>query len=152
MKRLTIGKKEYKLEYSIEATLYDECIEKTIDLIGTIADLHTKDMSIKDALKSMASVPKTTLILFYAGLMESHGIEGDESILSISDAKALAKEYFAENEGASWNDILNICMECMEDDGFFAQIGLNFGQEQTEEEKVTKIPQDHKRKSPTKKS
>ena len=33
-KILEIGGKEYKLEYTIEASLYDECVERLIKFLG----------------------------------------------------------------------------------------------------------------------
>ena len=76
--------------------------------------------------------------MFYAGLLENHGDE----VKSIEDAKAILKGYIKENN-SNFYDVLTMLFECMSDDGFFRQIGL----EQMTEMSQTKIPQDHKRKS-----
>lgn len=132
MKAININGKEYKLEYSIEASLYDECIEKVIDLVSRFGESTD---GLDNFVKTISNVPKTVLTMFYAGLMENHSDE----VKSIDDAKTLIKIYLKEND-TTFFDTLTVILECMNDDGFFKQIGLEQIATQT------KTPQDHKRK------
>jgi hypothetical protein len=147
MKTLTIGNKDYTLEYTIEASLYSECTEKVINLMNTIGNASDTN-EIKDQISAMADIPQTALTVFYAGLLEHHGEEGDGTILSKNDAKKLIKVYLKEHKEDGTGNFYNLLtqmMEIMGDDDFFEQIGL--GQA---EEKETKKPQDHKKKQTAK--
>lgn len=142
-KVLKIGEKDYKLEYTIEASLYDECIESLVSFLGNIfgaingseflekANEKEKEMIrsavIKSSLSSVGNLPSTALTVFYAGLMENHGSSGDNSVLSKQDAKQIVKEYFKEHKGDgtdNFYDLLMICLEQMGEDGFFERTGL----------------------------
>lgn len=133
MKEIIVNNKTYKLEFSIEASLCDECVEKVIDLIAGFGSAENN--SINEFAKTLSNVPKQTLTIFYASLLENHGDE----IKSVNDAKTILKGYIKEND-SNFYDVLTMLMECMSDDGFFKQIGLEQIASQT------KIPQDHKRK------
>lgn len=148
MMNLTINGKEYNIEFTIEASLYNECTEKVVNLMTNIMT-SAENENIKDMISSMSDVPQTTLTMFYAGLLENHSDE----IQSIADAKVLIKKLMKENEQYSnFYDIMQGLMECMSDDGFFKQIGLEqMMSEDNQTEKVTKMPQDHKKKTTTKK-
>ena len=140
---LKIGEKDYKLEYTFEAALNEECIEKTISMFGGMADA-SKNMNNKDMLKEIASMPKTVVSLFYAGLLEHNPVETE------NDAKALLKQYFKENheaKDANFYGMATAIIGQMEEDGFFKQIGLV-----KPEEEEQKIPQDHKKKTAMKKA
>jgi len=153
MKTITVNKKEYKIEFTIEASLYDECVSKVIDLMSNIfinAENNTQE-GIKELLKSLSDIPYTTLVMFYAGLLENHSDE----IQSIDDAKALIKILMRENKEdkdlSNFYGIMQILMECMSDDGFFKQIGLEQMLTQAEEElsetQVTPITEIPKKKT-----
>ena len=45
-KTLTIGGKDYKLEYTIEASLYGDCIEKLITFISKTAGATEVELSL----------------------------------------------------------------------------------------------------------
>ena len=146
---MTIGGKEYSIEFSIEASLYGECVTKIFDMFMGIAAVrgqadalekaNTNDVdSLKDLMKgavmSMTDIPQTALTLFYAGLLEHHGTEeGDGSVASLQDAKHLIKEYMFENSGANWYDLMNLMVEQIGADNFFERIGLDKMLKQTEE-------------------
>lgn len=137
MKRITIGGKEYTFEFSIEATLYDECTVKAMEIFinAGVAQADAEDNDLRGAmmnvLSTMAGVPQRALTFFYAGLLEHHGANGDGSVKSINDAKALAVKYMAEHpeendgRGKSWFDISNEMTVLMAEDSFFDRIGLN---------------------------
>lgn len=150
MKRITIGGKEYSIEYSVEASLYNECTTKIFDMFMGIAsvrgqadaleksdsnDVESLKGLMKGAVMSMTDIPQTTLVLFYAGLLEHHGTEeGDGSVASIKDAKHLIKTYMLENNGANWYDLMNTLVEQIGADNFFERIGLDKMLKQTEAE------------------
>ena len=154
MKRITIGKKEYTFEFTVEAALYDECTERLSGLFLKLGE-GQENGDVKAVLSGIANIPQTTLALFYAGLLEHHGDCGDETVLSKSDAKKLLKVYLEEHkeeENGDFYGILEMLMGCMEDDGFFKRTGLTrlFAQAQ-EQEKVIPKPQDHKKSTKSKK-
>lgn len=165
------GEKEYKLEYTIEASLYDECIEKLFDFMGKIygtqstadfyADLPEEQRlealkgSLMGGLSALANVPSTAFTFLYAGLLEHHGIgrNGDKSVRSKEDAKDIIRDYFddhADDGKNTFYDILVMCMEQMSEDNFFERTGLEkmvHTEEQPENKRAPKVPQDHKKPS-----
>lgn len=147
MKIINIGGKDYKFEFTIEASLYNECTTKVTELMFALGEAEGKE-DVKELISTLSDIPQTTLTMFYAGLLENHGEDGDNSILSKKDAKKLIKVYFdehKEDETGNFYGVMQLMIECMADDDFFKQIGLTQTAQQSE--KVTKIPQDHKRKT-----
>lgn len=148
MKVINIGGKDYTFEFTIEASLYNECTEKVVTLMSSMEDAKDKE-STKELISSMSNIPQTALTMFYAGLLENHGEDGDGSVMDKKDAKSLIKKYFAEHkddETGNFYGIMSLMVDIMEDDDFFSQIGLNqLADGQTK--KQTKTPQDHKKKA-----
>ena len=149
MKIINIDGIDYKFEFTIEASLYNECTESVVSLMTTVAEGQESGKGLKEIIQAMSDIPKTALTLFYAGLLEHHGPESFSShrIDTIKEAKVLVKKYFEEHKEdgtGNFYDVLQIMIEIMADDGFFKQIGLEqMMQEQTE----VKKPQDHKKKA-----
>ena len=144
-KTLTIGGKDYKLEYTIEAALYKDGVDRLIDFIGGFSGVQgeqeiTKGLEpesktkvriqIVNNLKSeITNLPNTALELFYMGLLQHHGEDGDGTVPDIKAAKRLVAKYFAEQDKVEngINDfaaLLAVCMEQMGEDGFFKRTGL----------------------------
>lgn len=144
MKLITIGGKEYKFEFSIEASLYNDVTEKVTSLMFALDEAGDSD-DIHKMLASLADVPRTALTMFYAGLLEHHSHE----IRSIDDAKKLVKEYFAEDKEQNFYTLMQDMIECMHDDVFFKQIGLE-QMMAVPTEKEVKTPQNHKKKTTAK--
>ena len=136
MKELTIDGKKYTLEYTIGASLYDDCVTSVMRLMASLAyaeTIETREM-VNEQINIMGGVPKVTLTVFYAGLLEHHGtgeLAGDDSDETVPDMKAARKivqKYLRENKGAdsgSWMDIFNLCLACMGDDDFLTLIGID---------------------------
>jgi hypothetical protein len=130
MKRITINKKEYTLEFTIEASLYDDCTRSVMDMFvkGGMIQGAAEDNNAEDALENLidtiSNLPQKALTLFYAGLLEHHGPEGDGSIQGMTDAKKLLATYLKESE-KSFRDVLGDMMQLMADDHFFELIGLD---------------------------
>lgn len=144
MKVINIDGKDYTLEFSIEASLYNECIEKVTGLVCSINEAQD-EKDVKAMVTSMSDIPQTTLTMFYAALLEHHGEEGDGSVADKKDAKRLIKKYFEEHkedETGNFYGVMEMLIEVMGDDGFFKQIGL----EQMGQTQNPKTPQDHKKK------
>lgn len=163
MKVITIGGNDYTFEFSIEASLYSECTEKVTGLMAEAGFSQSEDEtktkeeneknSIKNMLATMSDIPTVAMTMFYAGLIEHHGALGDGRVKNIKDAKALVKTYLAEHKDddkGNFYAIMQEMMECMADDDFFKLIGLDKMFQPSEEKKVAKIPQDHKKKATTK--
>lgn len=130
MKKITINKKEYTFEFSIEASLYDECTKSVMDMFiksgmaQGAAEANDVDSAMDNLVASIANIPNKALTLFYAGLLENHGPEGDGSIQSIFDAKRLLAIYLKEKK-KTFRDVMNDMLDLMVKDNFFDLIGLN---------------------------
>lgn len=139
---LTINGKDYQIEYTIEASLYGECAEAVMQFMQSLSEGQT-EQDIKTMIKSMSDLPQTTLTMFYAGLLEHHGIEGDNSVPNKKAAKGLIKDYFndhKEDGKDNFYDLMSVLIEQMANDGFFRQMGLEqLVQNQAQAEKVTPI-------------
>ena len=149
MKIITINAKEYTLEYTMEASLYKEGIEELTRYMMKM-DPSTLE-SPESIISSIADLPHTVLTMFYAGLLEYHSDE----IKTEKHAKNLLKDYFAEHkedETGNFYGMMGIIFDCMRDDGFFNQLGLTqmLATEEVPNEKVAKMPQDHKKKQASK--
>ena len=120
-KVLKIGGKDYKLEYTVEASLYDDCVSSVTSLMVGISESEDRN-DIKKLVKEISNIPKTTLIIFYAGLLEAHGPEGDGTVSDLKDAKSLIRTYLEEHkddEDGNFYGIMTLCIEKMGEDNFF---------------------------------
>lgn len=146
MKILNIGGKDYKLIYDFEASLYGECAEKVTGLLLGMAEGASLE-NMKQIILEMSDIPQSTLIMFHAGLLEENPTK------DMAETKALLKQYFREHKNddtGNFYGFMQLLMECMGDDGFFKQMGLEqmLSQAKDKEETETpKIPQDHKTKT-----
>lgn len=142
-KIIPIDGKDYKLEFTIEASLCRECIEK---ISGLMVDLSKSD-DIKQMLSGVSDIPYTALICFYAGLLEHHGSQpdGDGTVPDINAAKRLAVKLLRDENSDidNWYDLFTTCIDQMGEDGFFDLVGMT---NLTTGKKPKKVPQDHKRK------
>ena len=161
MNILTIGGKEYKVEFSFEAAEYKDCVDRVFKIVsgsylmknGPSEDGEKVSMAtaIMDGTSDMVSdIPKIAVTVLFAGLLENNPVENEQA------AKALFKQFVKENpddERASFWGMYDFLRDCMEEDGFFKLTGMDkvIAQmsEAAEEQKSKsgKIPQDHKRKS-----
>lgn len=144
MRTLTVGKEEYVIEFNIEASLYKDCTEKITKLMSDIALAQNK-ADIAALISGMADVPQTTLHMLHAGLLEH------QENWTMTDTKALIRQYLLERKGqedGSYYSLMELLLEEMGNDGFFALIGLD--KMFRTEKKEPKKPQDHKKKSSTK--
>lgn len=151
MKVINIGGKDYTFEFTIEASLHKECAEKITKYMLGVVDAKSTE-SLQVFISTMSDLPETALTVFYAGLLENHSDE----IKNEKDAKKLIKEYFSEHKDDgkdNFYEIMNLMTECMSDDGFFRQIGLEQFLEKLAETKAEKkpktpkAPQDRKQKT-----
>lgn len=126
MTKLKIGDTEYKIEFTIEASLCEDCVAKTTDFMYLASTANDTDMGdLRSAISSsVASITTTALAMLYGGLQEHHGDE----ILTMDSAKELAREYLIENKDTGkgdWYSLLTLMLDTMRDDGFFNLIGLD---------------------------
>lgn len=140
MRRLTINGKEYTVEFSIEASLYNECTEATMNMILAFGEAQGEAQSLDDVkgedakevfmsamrktIQSAARIPQTATTLFYAGLLEHHGRRGDNTVRSMDDASDLIADYIRESK-TDFYSIMNLMLECMGEDHFFDLTGLS---------------------------
>ena len=123
---LNIGNKDYKIEYSIEASLNEECVSQITDYISGVNRTEAKT-PLHALLDNVKDKPSAVLSMLYAGLLENHGAEGDGTVMSKSDAKKLMKQYFIEHKEdgkGNYYDLYALLFGQIEEDGFFALIGL----------------------------
>lgn len=128
---MEINGKNYRLEYTVEAALCDECVERTMNLFMELGEAEN-EKDVKKVVSAMTDIPRTALYLFYGGLLENHSDE----IKGVGDAKKLISIYFKENkdkDDANFYGLLEMCLTQMKEDGFFNQIGLGQALNQTEE-------------------
>lgn len=126
-KLLHIDGEDYKLEFSIEASLYNDCIEKVVELMYNL-DAGQGSKDIKQVLSGFSDIPNTAITCFYAGLLEHHGTEsGDGRVPNILTAKELAKKALRSEDIDinNWYDLLTLCTGQMGEDGFFELIGID---------------------------
>lgn len=144
-KILTIGGKDYKLVYSVEASLYQDCIDTLIGYLGNVGGIidekkltdgleKTAKIEVRRALVSglrdqILNLPNTALTLFYAGLMEHHGEDGDGTIPDKRAARRLVLKLFEEQKSVEngikdFAALLAVCMDQIAEDGFFKLTGL----------------------------
>lgn len=151
-KVLNIGGQDYKLEYSIEASLYAECVASLTSLMSDIETAGDEN-DVKKALVGISNIPQTALTMFYAGLMEAHGThsDGDGKVPDIQTAKRLVALYIKEHkedETGNFYGIMQMCIEQMGEDGFFDLIGMTaMANTVAKPKKPKKLPQDHKKAS-----
>lgn len=143
---MNIAGEEYKLEFSFEASLYSECVESVIKLLGGLSTDGADSNVVASIAQHIGNLPTTVTHVFHAGLLEHHGVDGDGRVPDQKTAKELMKKFFkehADDEDGNFYGLLNICMEQMGEDGFFKLIGLEglIGPEK----KPAKVPQDHKK-------
>ena len=83
--------------------------------------------------------------------MEHHGENGDRTVLSVDDARALLTKLIKDNKGeelGNFYGIIGVLMGQMADDGFFDMIGLTqITENLNQTKKAPKAPQDHKKKN-----
>lgn len=144
-KALNIGGKDYRLEYTLEASLCSDCIDRLIEFLGGISGsayladgalaeipLDSRQEVIKESLSGIKSeiskLPQTAILMLYAGLQEYHGLDGDSTVTSMHDAKKIAKQYIQEHSDdgtGNFYDLFTICLNQMAEDDFFVRTGLN---------------------------
>lgn len=137
-KMITANGKDYKIEFSIEASLYKDCADSVLNTISA-----AEGGDVKNQINAVSCMPLTVLNMFHAGLLEHHGIDGDGAVTSIVDSKNILKSYMKENN-LDFDTVSNMLFDQMVEDGFFKLIGLDF--EVETKPKEVKKPQDHKRK------
>lgn len=148
-KILNINGNDYKLEYSIEASLYADCVTSITTLMMDIQGA-TDSKDIKEMLKGISNIPQTALTMFYAGLMEAHGThpDGDGKVPDINAAKRLITQYIKEHQEdgeGNFYSIMEMCINQMTEDGFFNLVGISAML--TPKSKTKKVPQDHQKTS-----
>ncbi len=160
--KFTVDGKEYILEYTFEAAENQKCVDAMTDIFGgammtKIDETKSEALQIRDFLMTISDLPRMAMDMFYAGLLEHHGEDGDGTITSRLDAKRLYKQFCKENPddatAVSYYGVVTAIATQMEEDGFFKRTGMeDILDSMTEKvKKPKKQPQDRKRKQPTKK-
>lgn len=160
MKTITIGGKDYKIEFSFEAAEHKNCVDKAFKVVsgsymvrrGNFSEDDKQgmmEMVIDGTADMVSDMPAVVPSFFYAGLLE-HNPVSDEA-----EAKGLFKQFIKENpddDRASYYGMFDFLKQCMEEDGFFKLTGLDklvekMNQEAEAKFKSVKTPQDRKKKS-----
>lgn len=161
--KFTAGGKEYTLEYTFEAAENQKCVDAMTDIFGgammtKIDETKSEALQIRDFLMTISDLPRMAMDMFYAGLLENHGTEGDGdgTIANRADARRVYKQFCKENleddMATSYYGLVTAISKQMEEDGFFKRTGLeDILGNMTEATKEVKKPTDHKKKQPTKK-
>lgn len=160
MKTLTIGGKDYKIEFSFEAAEHKNCVDKAFKVVsgsymvrrgnfGEDDKQGMMEMVIDGTADMVSDMPLVVPSFLYAGLLE-HNPVSDEA-----EAKGLFKQFIKENpedDRASFYGMFDFLKQCMEEDGFFKLTGLDklvekMNQEAEAKSKSVKTPQYCKKKS-----
>lgn len=159
--KFCVDKKEYTLEYTFEAAENQKCVDAMTDFFGgammtKIDESKSEALQIRDFLMTISDLPRMAMDMFYAGLLEHHGEDGDGTITSRMDAKRLYKQFCKENPdnpmAISYYGLVTAISEQMGEDGFFKRTGMEGILETMEKTaKEAAKPADHKKKQPTKK-
>lgn len=151
-KLLSINGKDYKLEYTIEASLYDKCVESTAGLLAKFGGA-AQEKDTMAMINGIANIPQTALTVFYAGLLEAHGThpDGDGKVPDIETAKKLLASLLREHKDDELGDfygVFEMCLSQMEEDGFLKLAGLETVMEtmNPKTKKSPKKPMDHQKK------
>lgn len=159
MQLIKVGNKEYQLEFTFAAAEYRELVKKMFNVLSmsylyedmNATDLDngmSKEMKVgalfNGASEMVADIPHICYTAFYAGLLENNPLTEDE-------AREVMKSYMRENK-LSFRTLFENLKKYMEDDGFFDLSGLTEMLQAMNgaEQKVTKLPQDHKKSTSTK--
>lgn len=139
MLNFVVGGKEYKIEYSIEASLYKDFTEKMIDIIDKFSE-QKELVDKKKFIETVLDIPSTTITMLYAGLLENY------EDITVKEVKGIVKEYLKEPSETQRDffTLMSMLIEEMASEGFFGLIGL--GNVTVQKTKEPKVPQDHKRK------
>lgn len=153
--------KEFTLEYTFEAAENQKCVDAMTDIFGgammtKIDETKSEALQMRDFLMTISDLPRMAMDMFYAGLLENHGEDGDGTITSRLDAKRLYKKFCKENPddamASSYYGLITVISNQMEEDGFFKRTGLeDILKSMDKAVKETKRPADRKKKQPTKK-
>ena len=131
--KFVVDKKEYTLEYTFEAAENQKCVDAMTDIFGgammtKIDESKSESLQIRDFLMTISDLPRMAMDMFYAGLLECHGEDGDGTIMSRLDAKRLYKQFCRENPedamAASYYGLITVISNQMEEDGFFKRTGM----------------------------
>lgn len=124
-KVLLIDGKSYTLEYAGEAAFDDECLS-SITIFFTEIAVAEKQGDVLQMIKGMAQIPKIALTMFYSGLKENHGTgpKGDKTVPDKEKAKSLLMTYVKDHK-SNFSNVLNMCVEQMQNDKFLQLIGLD---------------------------
>ena len=159
--KFSVEGKEYTLEYTFEAAENQKCVDAMTDIFGgammtKIDETKSEALQIRDFLMTISDLPRMAMDMFYAGLLENHGEDGDGTITSRLDAKRLYKQFCKENPddamATSYYGLITVISNQMEEDGFFKRTGLaDILESMGNAVQEVKKPTDHKKKQPTKK-
>lgn len=131
--KFVVDKKEYTLEYTFEAAENQKCVDAMTDIFGgammtKIDESKSESLQIRDFLMTISDLPRMAMDMFYAGLLEHHGEDGDGTIIDRRDAKQLYKQFCRENPedamAASYYGLITVISNQMEEDGFFKRTGM----------------------------
>ena len=158
MLNLMIGGKEYTIEYTFAAAEHKDTVQKIFNIVSGayfVRRMGTETLataSIGATSEMVADIPNIVKTCFYSGLFENHKVTEEE-------AYELMKQYMKENK-YSYKKLFDDIKKCMEEDGFFdlsgltemmKEMGENIQKNLEQATKEPKKPQDHKKKSTSKK-
>jgi len=159
MKTIKVNGKEYVLKYSFEAAENRNVVQKMFNLLSgafvfkkmtnpNANKVEEISAAFDGSAEMISEIPHVCRDAFYAGLLEENPVSEEE-------AKELMKQYMKDNK-LSFFKLYEEIRGIMEDDNFFELSGIadmlkkmnESAEQETEEqeEKITKIPQDHKPK------
>lgn len=127
MKILSIGNKEYTLEYSFKAAEHSETVQKIFNvasgayILKQVQKVGNEKLEVAGAMldgtsEMIGDIPNIVKVCFYSGLLENHKVTEEQ-------AYELMKTYMKENK-ISFKKLFEVIKECMADDGFLELSGI----------------------------
>lgn len=125
------GDKEYRLEFKVEAYMskyvdYDG--QRKTHVAPLVEYISMMNESGGDNVAAALDIPEIAAHAMFAGLMKYHGNgkHGDKTVTTFDDAKDLCMDIIDEHPDdqylGSWQGLAMMCIEQLEEDGFFTKL------------------------------
>lgn len=144
MTTINIKGKEYKIKFGYNSFCDTDLMDRVEELLMIFYGTGVKSDKDVNGMGEIKTLFTCTRDLLFVGFKKHNPVE------SVQEVGDLLDDYHDEATEEDERNILDLFMKLTEElmnEGFFGQILKKLGQEEPEEtEKVTKMPQDHKKK------
>lgn len=127
MKKILINGKEYTLKFGFGACKNNKCIRDMFKMLttsyffkGQMEGKNSLEIVLDGTSNMVSEIPDTTINAWYVGLKD-----GMKKEMEITEdiAEDLLETYMKDHK-CNFRTVFEMLKECMEDDGFFVQTGI----------------------------